>query len=370
MHRGDCDAHGNPHYAPDDANMIANSFPLSPYDAGITHVCASKYVVTGNQNCGFVVGVYQATTSDPLVRIHLSVYRNGHGPLGTSTALDGTSIRIPYGALPQSGGDGHLHVRQPNGALCELWQVNDDGSSPEPTPGPVTKSDLYAASGTCAGNGGAYAADIDVTPGLIRADDIAGGNGDGTDTANPLSYSHAVYGAVANNREAAVWPSRGSDGKCKTKRNGGAEPAEGMYLYLDAQGFDALERWHPPAYLRPMQRFLGTLHKHGLIDLDSSGCDDKNRYLDTLTWGPQADYQKTGHSGFDSFLEKVVEPQDAHYAGEGGGNEQAIWKSGPGQYIYRMLTYRDVPGLSLANFHWLDTGCAQIAVEGSSKNAC
>ena len=369
-HAAKCDRDGNPHYVPADANMIANTFPLSLYDAGITHFCAGKYAVPGNGNCGFVVGIYQAKLSDPLVTIHLTMYKSGSN-VNDNGPLDGSQVRIPRNALPQPVGDAHLNVRQPNGVMCEFWQVNYTGASPAPTPGPVNGSILNAAAGKCGGtDGGAYAAHVEVSHGLIRAEDLAGSNGDGTDRDNPYSYSHAVYGSIPNNRGGTTWPALASDGQCDTKSHGGARPVEGMYMYLDTAGYEIVKRWSPPVYLRPLQRFLGNMHKHGMIDLDSAGCGDEHHYIDTLTWGPQEVYQKTGTSIFDTYLAKYIAPYDSQYIGQGTGKDQAIYKKGPLQYEFHMLQYMDVPGLQRSNFHWINLGCAQLAAQGASDRPC
>ncbi len=47
-------------------------------------------------------------------------------------------------------------------------------------------------------------------------------------------------------------------------------------------------------------------------------------------------------------------------------NEQAISRNGTDQYVYAMLYYKDVPNLTAANFHWLNAGCGEFAVTGST----
>ncbi len=384
-HASNCDSNGNPHYVSNDTNMIANTFPTSFYGQGITYICSGAYVVSAGTSCQDQVGVYYATSSDPLVTINVALGKtySGWGPSGNSGSLNGSAIYIPYGALAQLPGDGHLSVHQPSGVVCQLWQTQYGNNPPKP----VTSTTLSVAGGGCAGQdlttegtasyapASGYAASDETSRGLIRAEDIVGNNGDGTDSTYPTYFSHALYGAFSSNRSGAVWPAVAGDGSCSLSQNGGAMPVEGMYFYLDAAGYALVQNWNAPAYLRPVKRFLGTLHKHGMLDLDSSDqspcqTDPSQFYVSELMWGPQAIYQATGTSLLDSYLANYIKPSDASYAPS--GSEQAIYLNHSGsQYTFAMLHYQDVPGLAVSNFHWLNQGCGQLAVEGSTgSNSC
>jgi hypothetical protein len=366
-----CDSNGNPHYVSSDSDMIANTLPSSFYGAGVTTICNGAQVVAGDQNCQKQVGVYYASTNDPLVQINAT--NSGYGPSGNSGSLNGSSIYIPKNAIAELPGDGHMSIHQPSGVVCQLYQVPSQ---------PVTGTSLSVGSGACAvqsltnegtfyyfGNYAGYASQEEMSRGMIRAEDLVGSNGDGTDALNPQNFTHGVYGSFENNQSGTVWPALYGDGRCTLSQNNGAMPVEGMFLYLDKAGYQVVSNWSPPAYLRPLKRFLGTLHKHGMLDMDSTGCGTSNYYVNTLTWGPQAAYQASGSSLFDAYLQNVIRPNDAAYAPNGSDGAVYLVESGEA-YVFALLYYQDVPGLSPANFHWLNLGCGQTAVQGSSSNPC
>ena len=374
---------GNPNYVANDAAMIADTLPSNLYGAGVSSICTGATIINATGNtCDESVGVYYAKTSDLLVTITCTAsYGCGAGPSGMSSPaplLSGSQIYIPSGAEFQPGGDGHMSVKQPSGVICQLYLGGDLNSK-------VTSTSINVSSGACGPanytseglsgffDPGGYASNDEMSRGFLRPEDIVGNNFDGTDSVDPYSFYHAMYGGFANNQAGTVFPAFGGDGQCTSADTyNGAMPKEGMYLYLDSAGFSIVEDWNPPIYLRWLKRALGSIHRHGMLDMDSSGCGTSGFYVNTLEWGSQSYVQGGGTSPIDAYLNTYIHPTDSAYA-NGGGTDDAIYvNTANSNYSFNVLWYEDVPNLSSSNFHWLNLGCGLTAVEPSATqpNPC
>jgi len=231
-----CSAEHDPHYVYDDARMVADTLPTTEGGAGISNICATSVSIAGNSQCQTDVGVYYATTSDPLVTITCTAsWGCGNGPTGVSGNLNGSRIYIPFGAITQPGGDGHLSVKEPSGVICQFWS----GGNPDDKP--IQKSSLRIGSGACGPpdestegdtlfEGGGYAAGDEMSRGFLRPEDLVGDNGDGSDRVDPNSFYHALYGSFSNTRSGRTWPSNGSAGRWTAQNTiNGVMPVEGMF---------------------------------------------------------------------------------------------------------------------------------------------
>ena len=372
---------GNPKYAGDDSRMIENTLPTSVYGSGVSDICNGALASRPEREgpCVKGVGVYYATANDPLVSVHCTNYPCGAGVSGTGGTLEGERIHIPRGAIVQHGGDGHLSVKQPSGVICQFWFAQNAHVAPIASPA------IDVGAGACGGPsgrgegddlflGGGYAAGDEMSRGLLRPEDIVGSRGVGSDARDPDAFYHALYGGFDNNRSGHVWPANSDDGQCKARETiNGSMPVEGMVLYLDRAGFERVRRWDPPVYLRWLKRALGSVHRHGMLDMDSSGCTTQREklYTNTLEWGSQSYVLGGGVSPLDAYLAHDIHPYDARFTGSPGGSEKAIYVAEPSAaYAFDVLWYRDVPGLTAANFHWIAPGCAELAVRGSTKTPC
>lgn len=112
-------------YAPGSAlNADVGKNPkLDPRSAEMMRFC--NFNIPQNRISGstgsadYMHPVYFAVDVDPFYRVRLTK------PWGAN-ALSGASIRMPQGAKPAGGGDGHLCIVQPDGSTVDLWQARVD----------------------------------------------------------------------------------------------------------------------------------------------------------------------------------------------------------------------------------------------------
>jgi hypothetical protein len=166
--------------------------------------------------------IVTATTSDPSYAMTSTEWSAGPEPV---------TCRVPTSADPNTGGDGHLTVIQPDGTTCDFWEFSR-GAGGVPTAHTVAKScgkvvgPNRDAWGTvpCRGTLGnaAVAAGFDLLGGILRPEEF-----DGT---TPIQHALAISLPADMVRTGPAWPASHSDGTCTSTT--GCIP-EGAKLQLD-----------------------------------------------------------------------------------------------------------------------------------------
>ncbi|WP_026911171.1 hypothetical protein [Patulibacter minatonensis] len=219
---------------------------------------------TGQNGKGFgEKAIYFARPTDPQVTVRLREDDRNGGTWGRSE-LNGMTIRIPAGARPSQGTDGHLAVvDQESGWVYELWQADDAGARNGAISASWGGRTRIDGTGETIGTGVASASGLSILGGIIRPEELLEGE-----------IPHALYLTVGCTNGISVAPSLRptSDPASSCARQGKSNvdaPALGQRFqlgYTDAQ-IDALPvPNHAKVLLRAMSRY-------GMIVTDLSGGD-------------------------------------------------------------------------------------------------
>jgi hypothetical protein len=190
--------------------------------------------------------VYWPRKSDPLVRVACS---------GAFLCQSGMEVRIPAGAQPQAGSDGHMTVvDQEHGLEYDFWQAT------APAHGEMKVSagnSIAIGPGTGTGlNGYAEAARLGLLGGLIRAPEMAAGR-----------IEHALAITVDCVGYEDVWPSpatRHGSPLCRNKRN---PPHFASLLQLNMSEAQIAATGAP----RWQQTVMQAMAQYGMYVVDTNG---------------------------------------------------------------------------------------------------
>ena len=199
--------------------------------------------------------IYFSKASDPL-------YTVARAPGGYDSDYWGTRVHIPSGARAAGGSDGHLAViEQPSASEWDLWNVRD-ARGRKLTKLPAGGGTIYAkgfgkakvdGSGLNIGSGDANAARWGLLAGIIRAQEMQGGE-----------INHALYVYAKCDSGQIVYPASGHGARCSDPTNA---PHQGTRFQLnmsDAQ-IDALA---VPAWKKTILRAIA---HYGMYVGDTGG---------------------------------------------------------------------------------------------------
>jgi hypothetical protein len=194
--------------------------------------------------------VYYAAPGDPVYRLRC---KGRYCPM----RIEGARIRLPRGARPAAGGDGHMAIIQPNGTEYDLYEV----STPIPKAGGVVVSNgggrtRVNGSGIRVPNG-ATAAKFGLLAGVIRAREMQAG-----------VINHALVFGTRCVADTYVYPAAGRARTCTSMGDSGlnAPPTGARFqLAMSAGEIDALA---VPAWKKAILRALAT---HGMYLGDTGG---------------------------------------------------------------------------------------------------
>ena len=153
--------------------------------------------------------------------------------------VEGLRVRVPDGARPAGGGDGHLAVvDQATGVEVDLWQAET------PTPGGGTLTASWGGRTELTGDGlrsDATAAHFGLLAGVIRAAEMEAGRID-----------HALFMTIGCTAHRYVYPANGLASDCEDEPDA---PAVGQRFWLDMTDaeIDALD---VPSWKRTILRAL------------------------------------------------------------------------------------------------------------------
>lgn len=344
---------GEPSPHENSAAIIAETFMRGT--GGVMGWCStSGYTATfggspGSQTCqghDTMSGLFFATSSDPAYKIHCAVYACGSGTKGDgSDNLEGQSVHIADGSIPNLGGDGHLSIiNERANLICEFWQAGPSPHSALRRGGSLTVGQgscgtLSSAWDGVSGIFNAYSSNLETTRFLVRPEELLSGH-----------IPHALYASVSNNASGHVhaWPATFSDGACGTASNLGVE---GMVYYLSTAGYRRLMASKAHLLKKTMLRVY---HEYGVFDLDSSGCNrPPDNYTNFLGWDPQLWTQHGRRNPWETIRTALA----------AGGNPRDI--SHDGDYWRMNLDLSDT-GLTAADFSVLPFNDARCVVTGVS----
>ncbi len=142
---------------PESAALVAGSLQWGPP--------ASLIAGTAESSSDYGHPVYFSQPSDPLYALHPTEHW-GHNTIA------GTRIRVPSGARPAGGSDGHMTVVTPDGWEYDFWRAQ------RPPPGGGTLTFAWGGRVRIAGDGlggSATAAHFAALAGVIRPEELAAG---------------------------------------------------------------------------------------------------------------------------------------------------------------------------------------------------
>jgi hypothetical protein len=173
--------------------------------------------------------VYFAEGRDPVVRLDGS----------SSSPIDGHRIRVPAGARPAAGSDGHMTIVQPSGWEYDLYRAR------RPSRGVLRYDSGRRIRITGSGlRSGATASRFGNLAGLVRAPELEAGR-----------IEHALVMTVDCTSGRHVWPAARTDSRCRDPRD--APPMGARFqLALGDRQIDALRvpGWKK-TFLRALARY-------------------------------------------------------------------------------------------------------------------
>jgi hypothetical protein len=225
----------------------------NPYRIGELQVAAKGDTrgLTGPQ-----FPVYDSVPSDPHFRIHCSLY-------GSTCALEGRTINIPAGALPQDGydrgGEGHMDIVSPaEGKVYALYEVH---SAIPRTSGSLTVGfagicplDAYASGGTCAQ--GTTAGNLPESALLLRVSEWRAA------IAADGDLGHSLYISTCTQTGPPAYPATGSAGM--GRNNGCLANGQLIILKLSDAKIRALD-------VPPWERVMLLTYAHFGLMADDGG---------------------------------------------------------------------------------------------------
>ena len=227
-----------------------------------------------------------ATRADPAYT--LKCYEFGSG-----CNAEGETIRIPRDATANANSDHHLAIIDEAAAReCDVWEAG--WYAPDASTGFVGPPGILAIGnggcGSLRGDGSgpqwqATGASVPLSAGLLRAVDVLGPSGDGTDGR----IAHALYATIRCAARDYRYPASRSDGATP-----GCAP-EGARFFLTAAGLAKFARARPPVPHWQMT-IVRAYHEYGLIVSDHGG-DDFGLLLEddagSLLYGKPAPWSQT-----------------------------------------------------------------------------
>lgn len=202
-----------------------------------------------------------ATSGDP-------TYTLACHEFGPACAAENVTVHIPRGTTANANSDHHLAVIDAAAAReCDLWETG--WLAPTTSTGLVGNGpDLAIGNGGCGslrgdGSGPAWqatGANVPLSAGLLRARDVLGRSGDGSDGR----IAHALYVTIPCASREHEYPASGSDGATP-----GCAP-EGARFFLTTAGLAKFERAQPPIPRWEMT-IVRAYHEYGLIVSDHGG---------------------------------------------------------------------------------------------------
>jgi hypothetical protein len=145
---------------------------------------------TGSESHDYGHPVYWAAPTDPEYTLHFT--KEGGNP------LEGHRVKVPLGAKPAGGSDGHMAIIEPHGEEIDLWQAKapKEGKLEATWGGGVTTIDGSGLSAK------ATASQFDLLAGVIRPEELVSGH-----------INHALF-IVVKHTKGYVYPAThgGSEG--------------------------------------------------------------------------------------------------------------------------------------------------------------
>ncbi len=202
--------------------------------------------------------MFFAQASDPVYTIHCL---RDWG----KCEVEGMQVRIPRGARPAAGGDGHMAVMdQASGWEYDFWQSarpSGNGGTLNIAWGGRTRATGSDADGL---GSDATAAHFGAAAGIIRAQEMQQG-----------VINHALFMVVHCDSGKQVYPAQGLGSGCSGQSNA---PAEGQRFFLDLNGAQ-INALKVPSWKKVILRAMATVRhvrrRHGLPLL---GPDDRVRH--------------------------------------------------------------------------------------------
>jgi hypothetical protein len=149
----------SPTVHPSSAAIMTNTLSGGVTVASLTSGRATSGVSSGFRDFGHPL--YFAATTDPLLTTSISGNRNN--------LTAGEQLRVPAGAAPANGSDGHMCIVEPDGTEYDFWQASISGSTLH-----ATNASKQSISGP--GNDGfATAAHFGLLAGVIRPEELIAG---------------------------------------------------------------------------------------------------------------------------------------------------------------------------------------------------
>lgn len=228
-----------------------------------THVVAG-HAALGSQGCaagdsGATLVFAQAT--DPAYTLNCYEF-------GPNCDAENRTVHVPRGATANANGDHHLAIVDEAAAReCDLWETGWLGPS-------TSTGFLGNGPRVAIGNGGcgslngdgsgaewqATGASVPLAAGLLRAVDVLGGSGNGSDGR----IAHALYATIPCAAHEYQYPASRSDGATP-----GCAP-EGARFFLTTSGLEKFTRAKPPIPDWELT-IVRAYHAYGLIVSDHGG---------------------------------------------------------------------------------------------------
>lgn len=217
---------------PDDPPQLGGSQEI--VDAMLDRGPVADLVVAPDTAADWYHPVYYSQPTDPVYTVRCL------RDWGTCE-VEGMEVRIPSGARPAAGSDGHLAVvDQEAGIEYDFWRVR-----PLPPDGGtllVSWGGLTEITGDGLG-AGATAAKFGLLAGIIRAPEIRAGRID-----------HALLATVACTAPSVVYPAQGLAATCD---DGAPAPAVGQHIWLDLS-HDEIDGLDVPEWKRTILHAFAT----------------------------------------------------------------------------------------------------------------
>ena len=207
--------------------------------------------------------LYYSQATDPAYTIHCTKY--------SGCELEGKVVRIPAGAKPAGGGDGHMSVvDQTTGTEYDMWQA----ATPSGTGGTLNISfgGITRIDGDGLGSN-ATAAHFGLAAGIVRGAEMQAG-----------AIAHALFSQIKCTGGYAVYPAAAGTTASSCSTFGLANqdaPPLGARLWLDltSSQIDALA---VPAWKKTL---LKAMHDYGIVVGDTNGGH--------ASWGIQAESEQS-----------------------------------------------------------------------------